>query len=410
MWISRIALVFSILMVFSACSPESASAKNKSGKSGPTQSGPPWNWEAYPPMTLMRIATLPCQLQPKSTITVVSPISGLLRLHVTSPEAHLEANRLWAEFEPEIFAQEEIALAESLKKLEDQERVQWEVEYPRKKMQLSQQVEDAELELKKVQLLSKDDELARKMLHVGTNLALLKPETLAKTEANLRLLKQSLSYLESTNFAALGFDLAGLRTEWKRRELDFQRRRQQARFEMPFDGKLTLGIPISDGVTNYPVNVGQELAVARDISSVRVRVVMENVAWTGLQPEKMKAVVRSAGQSFEAKFTYQKIERVQNREESAYYFEFPPEQAKAAARLIGANVAAELWMTLPEPARIVPKLAIILHKPDAFQNHNWPSALASTFPGTRLLVEGQTDLAVVTPKELKLSSAQTSAK
>ncbi len=357
-------------------------------------------------MAQMRVATLPCQLQPKSTITVVSPIAGLLRMYVNTPQANLPANTLWAEFEPEIFAQEQQALAESLKKLEDQERIQWDVEYPRKKMQLAQQVEEAEIELKKVQLLSRDDDLARKMLNVGTNRMLLRPETLAKTEENLRLLKQSLTYLESTNFAALGFDLAGQRTELKRRELDFQRRRQQSRFEMPFDGKLTLSIPISEGVTNYPVNLGQELAVARDISSVRVRVAMENVAWTGLTPEKLRAVVRSGGESFEARFAFQKIERIQNREESAYYFEFPPQKAAGAARLIGANVTAELWMDLPEPARIVPKLAVVLHQPDAFQNRNWSAAIATTFPGARLLIEGQTDLAILLPRPTQLSSAR----
>src|SRR5688500_11377079 len=62
-----------------ACSPESAKAKE--GKDGEDASGPEWNWEIYPPLTRMRVAQLPCQLQPKSTITVVSPISGLLRIY-----------------------------------------------------------------------------------------------------------------------------------------------------------------------------------------------------------------------------------------------------------------------------------------------------------------------------------------
>lgn len=387
------------------CSPEGTKAKGPEPRPS-AGSGPSWNWEAYPAMTRMRVATLPCQLQPKSTITVLSPIAGLLRVYMTTPQTNVPANTLWAEFEPEIFAQEEIALAESLKKIEDQERLHWDIQYPRDKMKLAQQIEEAEIEVKKVQLLSKDETLARKVLGVGTNRSLMRPETVAKVEENLRLLKQSLTYLESTNFAALGFDLASQRTEWKRRELDFLRRRQQSRFEMPFDGKLTLTVPITEGVTNYPVNLGQELAVARDISSVRIRVAMENVAWTGLSPDKLRAVVRSGGTAFEAHFTYQKIERVQIREESAYYFEFPEEKASAAARLIGANVSAELWMDLPESARIVPKLAVVLHQPEAFQNKDWASALASAFPGARLLVEGQTDLAVVLPSEMKLTSAK----
>jgi hypothetical protein len=404
----QIFIAAAIAGLFVGCSPGAVKAKG-SRDEGQTAIGSAWNWEQYPIMSRMRVAVLPCQLQPKSTITVVSPISGLLRVYVNAPQKDLAANTLWAEFEPESFAQEEQAMAEALKRIEDQERVQLDLEYPRKKMDLEQQIEDAEKEVQKLQLLSTNDALAKRLYGVGpvgTNKNLMRPEMLEKLEANLHLLKQRLVFLKSTNHAALGFDLAGQRTDWKRRELEFKRRRQQSRFEMPFDGKLTLNIPISAGVTNYPVNLGQELAVARDISSVRVRVAMENSAWTGLSPEKLRAMVTSAGEMLEARFAFQKIERIQNREESAYYFEFPPERAAAAARFIGAAVQAQLWTDLPEPARVVPKLAVVLHKPDAFQNKDWSSAVATTFPGARLLVEGQTDLAIVAPKQIQLSSAK----
>jgi hypothetical protein len=364
-------------------------------------------------MKRMRVAQLPCQLQPKSTITVVSPISGLLRIYAPSPQSELEAGFLWGEFEPEILKQDELVLMESYKKLEDLERVQWEIEYPRKKMEMEQRLKEAEKELKRVELLANDPELARRVLGAGSHTNAIRPETLAIARETYRLAQQQYAFLQSTNFAALGFDLTGQRTEWKRRELEFQRRRQQSRFEMPFDGKLTISIPISQGVTNYPVNQGQELAVARDISSVRARVVIDNAAWTGLSPEQMRIVVTTGGRSLEAKFIFQKIEKVQNREESAFYFEFPSDKSDEAARLIGANNQCDLWVDLSEPAHIVPKLAVILHKPDAFQTRNWQSGLSATFPGARLLLEGQTDLAITLPTavaarptEVKLSSAK----
>lgn len=399
------------------CSPESANAKGdarKSGKNG-SAAGPAkaWNWESYPPMKRMRVAQLPCQLQPKSTITVVSPISGLLRIYAPSPQSDLKAGFLWGEFEPEILKQDEVVLLESYKKLEDQERVQWEIEYPRKKMEMEQRLVEAEKELKRVEMLAANPELARKVLGAGSHTNAMRPETLQIARETYRLAKQQYEFLQSTNFAALGFDLTGQRTEWKRRELEFQRRRQQSRFEMPFDGKLTVSVPISEGVTNYPVNQGQELAVARDISSVRARVVMDNAAWTGLNPDKLRVVVTTGGRALEARFIFQKIEKVQNREESAFYFEFPKEKSAEAARLVGANNQCDLWVDLPEPARVVPKLAVILHQPDAFQNRNWQTGLSSTFPGARLVLEGQTDLAITIPaesatksKDVKLSSAK----
>jgi hypothetical protein len=404
-------LVLSAIIGFGvACSPESASAK--AAKGAKKTGGPAWNWEIYPPLTRMRVAQLPCQLQPRSTITVMSPISGLLRIYAPSPQTNLPANFLWAEFEPEILAQDELVLKESLKKLDDLEQVQWEIEYPRKKRALEQQLKDAELQFKRVEMLHNDPALAQKVLRTGSTTNTLRPETLEIARETYELLQRQMKYLEETNFAALGFDLSSQRTDWKRRELDFLRRRQQSRFEMPFNGKLTVTVPISEGVTNYPVNQGQELAVARDTSSVRARVVMENAAWTGIPPERLKVVVTTGGRSLEAHFIYQKIEKLQNREESAYYFEFPRDKSAEAARLIGANNQCDLWADLTEPARIVPKLAVILHQPDAFQNRNWATALTSTFPGARLLLEGQTDLALVIPppaaksKEVELSSAR----
>lgn len=392
------------------CSPEAASAKNGKGAKGNT--GPEWTWEKYPALTRMRVAQLPCQLLPKSTITVVSPISGLLRIYASSPQTNLPANFLWAEFEPEILAQDELVLKESLKKLEDLEQVQWEIEYPRQKRALEQQLKQAEIEYKRVEMLHNDPLLAQKVLKTGGNTNAMRPETLAIAKETFELLQRQMRFLEETNIAAIGFDLSSQRTDWKRRELEFQRRRQQSRFEMPFNGKLTVSVPISEGVTNYPVNQGQELAIARDTSSVRARVVMDNAAWTGISPERLKLVVTTGGRSLDAHFIYQKIEKVQNREESAYYFEFPSEKSQEAARLIGANNQCDLWADLTEPARIVPKLAVILHQPDAFQNRNWGTALAATFPGARLLLEGQTDLAVVIattapkPNEIKISHAK----
>jgi hypothetical protein len=49
---------------------------------------------------------------------------------------------------------------------------------------------------------------------------------------------------------------------------------------------------------------------------------------------------------------------------------------------------------------------MVLHHPDAFQNRDWGAAIGSIFPGSRLLIEGQTDLAVIVPKPIKVSSAK----
>src|SRR4051812_7500613 len=113
--------------------------------------------------------------------------------------------------------------------------------------------------------------------------------------------------------ALIGVDLPGMRSQWRRQKIEFERRRAQATLKMPFKGQLTVSLPLADGVAEYPVNIGQELGVARDLSIVRVRVPIANSAWNSLTPEELSVIVRlPSGQELEAHFAYQKIERVQN--------------------------------------------------------------------------------------------------
>src|SRR3954469_2700130 len=71
-------------VLFAGCSLESAKAKVQQAKSGDAVKTTAWNWEQYPPVTRMRVATLPCQLLPKSTITMISPLMGSLRVYATA--------------------------------------------------------------------------------------------------------------------------------------------------------------------------------------------------------------------------------------------------------------------------------------------------------------------------------------
>ena len=80
---------------------------------------------------------------------------------------------------------------------------------------------------------------------------------------------------------------------------------------------------------------------------------------------------------------------------NVYYFQFPTNRCSAAARLVGTDVSCELWLALAEPARVVPKLALVLHEPSVFQNRRWNEGLAKLAPGAEVLVEGQTDLAIL---------------
>lgn len=356
-----------------------------------------WKWEVFPAVPRMRLATLPCQLLPKSSISIYSPMLGVLRVYATQPQTNLPANCVWAEFEPAMFQAEAQGLEEALVKLEERERVQLELEMPKQKLRLEKEFDETRRQVALLQLLSTNQQLARMALKLpngsGTG---LRPEALLKAQTELSLLSRSLDYINATNLAFLGIDLPGQRSEWERRRLEFLRRQSQARLKMPFDGQLTINLPLTEGVEEYPVNSGQELAVARDLSLIRLRMTLSNPAWAGLPPDQLMALVRLPnGAELTATFAFQKIERVQLREEAVYYFQFPPEKSAVAARLIGTDLSCELWLTLPQPARVVPKLSLVLQQPEAFQGRTWAQGVGTAWPGAHVLVEGQTDLAII---------------
>jgi hypothetical protein len=138
---------------------------------------------------------------------------------------------------------------------------------------------------------------------------------------------------------------------------------------------------------------------------VRGRVPIANSAWNAIPPERLFALVRlPSGQQMEAQFAYNKVETKQNREESAYYFQFLPEHTPLIARLIGTDVTCELWLNVGQVTRVVPKLALIMHNPKAFQSGNWSVGVSEAFPGARLAVEGQTDLGIVLPTKNVVAS------
>ena len=390
-------LAVALLAGLCACKERSG---QKQAAAGPATNQPvAWSWDAYPLVPRMRVAALPCQLQPKSQIALHSPLLGLLRVHISKPQTNLPAGFVWGEFEPAIFASEAEALEEAHVKLIERERIYHEFELPRQKLQLERQIEDAQRQLRLLSLLSTNPALAQAaMSSPGVANPLLRPDALAKAQTEVALLQTNLSYLEATNLTALGVDIQGQKSDLRRRQLDFERRQTQARLKMPFTGQLTVALPLTEGVEEYPVTLGQELAVARDLSLIRVRMPIANAAWSGLPSEKLAAVIRGpTGEEIHGVYLFQKLERVQNREEAVFYFELPRQKSAAAARLMGTDVSSELWITLDKPARVVPKLTLLMLKPEAFRGRSWAQGVAVAWPGGRMVVEGQTELAIEPP-------------
>ena len=63
------------------------------------------------------------------------------------------------------------------------------------------------------------------------------------------------------------------------------------------------------------------------------------------------------------------------------------------------DASCELWLDLPQPARVISKFVLVSSHQSAFQNRRWDEGVRQLDPRARVLVEGQTDLAIVIPKE-----------
>jgi len=202
-----------------------------------------------------------------------------------------------------------------------------------------------------------------------------------------------------------GADLQLARTELEQRQLEFEQKQNQAVLKIPFPCQLNLSLQLAEHISDYPVNSGQELAVMRDLSAILIRAIFSDPSWSTLPTDKLKAVISLPdGSRLEAPFAYSKLERVQLREDVAYYFQFPTNSAPAAARMMGTDASCELWLDLPQPARVIPKLSLVVNHPSAFQNRRWNEGVKQIDPHAHVLVEGQTDLAITTSKDAPTST------
>src|SRR5688500_10570804 len=293
-----------IVALTTACSPKTPNAKAKSAarRGQPTTAASlvnenpnqraSWNWDSYPAVKKMRLGVLPCQLQPRSQIAINSTVAGALKLYVGVPQTNLPAGLVFGEFEPTIFELEAKALEEARVKLDEREKLQREIELPRLQLKLKRELKEMERRVALIRLYSTNVELAQMALSVGDNKTLIRPDSLSEAEEELRLAGQNLTYVQETNSAVLTMDVGSARLQLERQKVEFERRRSQATLKMPFNGQLTFSLPLAEGVAEYPVNVGQELGVARDLSTVRLRVPFSNAAWSSIAPDRLFAVVR----------------------------------------------------------------------------------------------------------------------
>ena len=376
------------LVLLTACSPQTETLADKAPPK------PPWRWELYPFTNRIQLATLSCKVQPKSSLTLTAPIAGMLRVHVDTLQTNLTAGSVWAEFEPEQFSEEAKTLKDAALHLSEREKSLLNLDLPRQKLKLKRELYEAERQLSMLKLLRTNDNLTL-LPALGLKSPSLNPKAQAMLQTEVDLLRRTLNAITQTNLVVIGIDLNEQRAALKKRRSDFERRRSQAQLKMPTTGQLNINLPLVDGVKEYWVHTGQDLAIVRDLQKVYLRAVLPEPAWAGQVSGALGMVVSlSNGNKLTAKYAYQRLERTHTREEAAAYFLITDPPISDTIHLLGLVVTGELYFNLAHPVRVVPKLTLVMHDPSAFQERSWSAGVHRLWPDSRVIAEGQTELAI----------------
>jgi len=350
----------------------------------------------------MRLGVLSCRVLPKSSQTINSPFTALLHLSVDRQQTNLPAGFVWAEFEPKTLRAQSNALVEARTRLQDREHYMLQVDWPAKKVEVAKKLDESRTQVALLEVLSTNQMIAPTVVPImPLKDRTVTPETLERSREELQTLQKIYRYLQDTNLLAVGgVDLQLARTELEQRQLEFEQKLNQATLKIPFPCQLSISFQLAEHTSDYPVNSGSEIAVMRDMSAILLRVMFSDPSWSTLPTDKLRAVITlPTGSRLEAPFAYSKLEKVQLREDVAYYFQFPTNNAAEAARMMGTDASCELWYDLPQPARVISKFALVVNHQAAFQNRHWDEGVKQIDPHAHVLVEGQTDVAIAVGKD-----------
>jgi hypothetical protein len=359
---------------------------------------PSFDASKYPQASELVLASLPADVQPLRSVRVKSPSDGLLTLRLPAPGTRLPEGTVWGEFDPERLKLEGdvVTLARAL--FEEKEKSKLGFELARSAAELSERRAEFKRQADMLARISADPALAE--LYAGETSGASSREEVAALAARLRaqldLIDEVLRFAGTPRETEL--ERRALELKLQAQELDFKRRLQEFRLAMPFEGEISLIPPAPPEGKTLRVPLGADLALVRDFSAIQARVPIRRPEWRVVDPARLQLRQPNRGRTaLTADYQRSVLQEINGREELLYLFQFPDSQRTAARPLAGGFVTLQLVLRLEEPARIIPKIDLILAAPAAFREGGWEAGVAAILPGARLLAQGETHLAVVTP-------------
>jgi hypothetical protein len=366
------------------------------GQSGPSAPEPAraWNWDAFPVASQLLVAQIPASVVAVRAETVRAPVAGILRLLPSASASQpLAAGTAWGTLDPEDDPAEVRGLEQARRELEERRTRYRAFDLPGALERLDSEIAAA----KETLALARFAERSPELFQGDTPLLnpRLKPAiTPAEAAARLRAAEDRRKALAAGDPAADPADLQGMAAvlESRQRALDESRARLLLAASIPGTLRLALS-PEADGVR---VGAGEVLATVEDDSELEV-VVRGTLPLLHDVPagELFCTVAAAGGTEATASFLAWGVESSGTGVGPVIRFRLPAGAfAGESGILAGAEVPALVFVRLPAPARIVPKLALAEWDADGLTAAGWRPAVLQLFPGSRFLAEGRAAVAI----------------
>lgn len=351
----------------------------------------------YPKSSEIAYGGAVAQVHPNDYVKLKAPITGSLQIKLGN--GTYEKGAIWAEFEPEKIAleREVMELSKSLHKLKEEPIAKLEISDARAGLQ--RRMDELSGNLAMLDEINAEPELAsfylgeKKGNSAKSLAAVQQMRTNLKTQ--MKALKEALEFVGTPEQERVELRLAQLQLE--RKEADLDRREQDSKLKLPFNGELKyLATLPKDPEEPLMLMSGDEIAEIADYSRLVADI---NVDRTSIRHLPTSSLVltfpRQTGPPLRATYQMKKMTESAGKSTLIYVFEFSPNEAPSARSLVGGRVTADLILKLSTEAILVPKLDLVRSAPEVFKEKGWWVGVEVAFPGYRTISVGQTQVAIV---------------
>ena len=353
-----------------------------------------WDWNAYPLETRLLVAQLPAAVVPVRSETLRAPVSGILHLLPPSRQAGpLGPGIAWAAVEPETSPLETEALDRARQELAE------------RRARYRRYDQAADLDKLDHEISSARETLALARFAAGSpdlfagDVPLLDPRlkpdaTPAQAESRLQSLVERRRQVAAGDPEAEPADLQAMAASLEDRKRALDGKLASHPISAPIAGTLRLAVsPDSEGTH---VDAGQVLATVEDDSALEV-VVRATLPLLHDAPAERLActVAASGGAEATATFSSWGVDSSGSGIAPVLRFRLPAGTfAGVRGNLSGVELPALVYVRLAAPARIVPKLALAQWDQEGVLAAGWRPGLKLLFPGSEMLAEGRSAVAI----------------